>query len=189
MKPSIDKFNRLVDAFESLPTIGRKSATRLAYHLCMNDPYMGMKLSHTIESALSAIQKCQKCGCMSEHELCHICVDDMRDADKLCIVQSAKDVLTIEENASFKGRYFVLDALEKPTIDKLIEVVQEGVTEIVFAMTPSIANDAVILFVEDKLSQFDVVFTKIAQGVPTGVSLENVDMLSLSRALEDRVKV
>ena len=69
------------------------------------------------------------------------------------------------------------------------EMVESGITEVVFALTPSIANDAVILYIEDKLDDYDVLFTRIAQGVPTGVSLENVDMLSLARALEDRVKV
>ena len=68
-------------------------------------------------------------------------------------------------------------------------MVASGITEVVFALTPSIANDAVILYIEDKLSDYDVLFTRIAQGVPTGVSLENIDMLSLARALEDRVKV
>ena len=61
--------------------------------------------------------------------------------------------------------------------------------EVIFALTPSISNDAVILYIEDKLSAYDINFSKIAQGVPTGVSLENVDILSLTRALEDRVKV
>ena len=189
MKHGLDKFNRLVEAFESLPTIGKKSATRLAFHICMKDPYTGMKMSHAIESALASIQRCQRCGCMSEHELCHVCVDDTRDPEKLCIVENAKDVLIIEENAPFSGKYFVLSALEEENVKSLISVVEEGVKEVVFAMTPSIANDAVILFIEDKLQKYDLAFTKIAQGVPTGVSLENVDMLSLSRALSDRVKV
>jgi recombination protein RecR len=68
-------------------------------------------------------------------------------------------------------------------------MVASGVEEVLFAITPSISNDAVIMFIEDKLKEYDVRFTKIAQGVPTGVSLENVDMLSLSRALQDRVNV
>jgi len=71
----------------------------------------------------------------------------------------------------------------------LEKVVRKGVSEIVFAITPSISNDAVILYIEDKLKDFDINFTRIAQGVPTGVSLENIDLLSLTRALEDRVKI
>jgi recombination protein RecR len=68
-------------------------------------------------------------------------------------------------------------------------MVESGIEEVIFALTPSIANDAVIIFIEDKLEDMDVKFSRIAQGVPTGVSLENIDMLSLSRALKDRVKV
>ena len=71
----------------------------------------------------------------------------------------------------------------------LENLVKNGVNEILFAMTPSISNDAVILYIEDKLSSYSVNFSKIAQGVPTGVSLENIDLLSLTRALEDRVRV
>ena len=78
--------------------------------------------------------------------------------------------------------------MEEYAITHLQEMVASGITEVVFALTPSIANDAVILYIEDKLENFDVMFTRIAQGVPTGVSLENIDMLSLARALEDRVQ-
>ena len=75
------------------------------------------------------------------------------------------------------------------SISHLESIIESGVTEILFALTPSIANDAVILYIEDKLSIYDLNFSKIAQGVPTGVSLENIDLLSLTRALEDRVRV
>jgi recombination protein RecR len=71
----------------------------------------------------------------------------------------------------------------------LEKLVGSGVKEIVFALTPSIANDAVMLYIEDKLSNFNINYSKIAQGVPTGVSLENIDLLSLTRALADRVRV
>lgn len=189
MKPGLNKFNNLVDAFASLPSIGKKSATRLAYHVCMNDQFSGMKIAHAIETALQSIKKCQVCGSMSEDEICYICADEGRDSEKICIVESAKDILIIEENASFSGRYFVLHSLEREDLEPLLKLAKEGVKEVIFALTPSIANDAVILFIEDRLSEFEINFTKIAQGVPTGVSLENVDVLSLTRALEDRVKV
>lgn len=184
----LNKFQRLIEAFENLPSIGKKSATRLAYYICMNDQFAGMKLAHAVEAALASIRKCRLCGSMSEDELCPICVDDNRDSYLLAIVESAKDILLMEENALFTGRYFVLSALDEEALELLEERVRDGVKEIVFALTPSIANDAVILFVEDRLKTFELTFTKIAQGVPTGVSLENVDLLSLSRALEDRVK-
>lgn len=189
MNRSLEKFNRLVDALQELPTIGKKSATRLAYHMIMNDTFVGMRISHAIEDALGNLKKCRNCGGMSEDELCYICSDDARDSSLLCIVENAKDILLLEENGLFDGRYFVLESLEELALSKLENLVENGVSDILFAMTPSIANDAVILYIEDKLSVYSVNFSKIAQGVPTGVSLENIDLLSLTRALEDKVRV
>jgi len=148
MKKSLEKFNRLVQALEELPSIGKKSALRMAYFMVMRDNFSAIKIAHAIEDAVGSLKKCTSCGGMSEDELCAICSDQTRDATTLCIVQ-----------------------------------------EIIFAFTPSIANDSIILFIEDKFSQYNITFTKIAQGVPTGVSLENIDILSLSKAIKNRVKV
>ena len=189
MNASLEKFNRLVDSLQELPTIGKKSATRLAYHMVMNDSFVGMKISHAIEDALGSLKKCTACGGMSEDELCYICCDERRDNTFLCIVENAKDILLLEENALFEGRYFVLDSLDELSMSHLETMVESGINEVLFALTPSIANDAVILYIEDKLNTFNVNFSRIAQGVPTGVSLENIDLLSLTRALEDRVRV
>ena len=126
---------------------------------------------------------------MSEDELCHICSDETRDGSILCIVENAKDILLLEENGLFEGRYFVLNSLEELSMMHLEDIVKNGVEEVLFALTPSVANDAVMLYIEDKLSHYALNFSKIAQGVPTGVSLENIDLLSLTRALEDRVRV
>lgn len=112
------------------------------------------------------------------------------DGSKLCIVQSAKDIFIIEDSKEFDGRYFVIDELEIDLIIKLQEYIKNsGVKNILFAITPSIANDAFILYIEDKLKDFDISFTKIAQGVPTGVSLENVDLMSLSKAIQSQVGI
>lgn len=189
MNSSLEKFNRLVDSLQELPTVGKKSAVRLAYHMIMNDTFAGMRISHAIEDAIGSLKKCTKCGGMSEDELCFICCDESRDSSLLCMVENAKDILLLEENGLFDGKYFVLDALNELNIAHLEKIVENGVNEILFAITPSISNDAVILYIEDKLSAYSVKFSKIAQGVPTGVSLENIDLLSLTRALEDRVQV
>ncbi|MDA7817675.1 recombination mediator RecR [Sulfurimonas sp.] len=186
---ALEKFNKLVDALGELPTIGKKSATRLAYHMLMKDSYVGMKISNAIEEALGSLKKCRSCGGMSEDDLCTICCDESRDESLLCIVENPKDILLLEENALFDGKYFVLDSLDELDISNLVSIAKNGVHEILFALTPSIANDAIMLFIEDKLSDLSINYSKIAQGVPTGVSLENVDLLSLTRALEDRVKV
>jgi recombination protein RecR len=157
--------------------------------MVMRDSFCALKLTGAIEEALSHIKECASCGGMCEDEICHICSDDRRDKSLLCIVESAKDILLLEENGLFDGYYFVLENINDNLLTKLIANVQSGVKEIVFALTPCIQNDALMLFIEDKLKGLDVSYTKIAQGVPTGVSLENIDTLSLSRALQDRVKV
>ncbi len=189
LNTTLEKFNRLVDALGELPTIGKKSATRLAYYMVMNDSYAGLKIAHAIEDALGSLKKCKACGGMSEDEICYICADESRDDTLLCIVENAKDILLLEENGLFDGKYFVLETLEELSVTHLEDIVKNGISEILFAITPSIANDAVILYIEDKLSTYNINFSKIAQGVPTGVSLENIDLLSLTRALEDRVRV
>ncbi len=188
MKHRIAPFENLVEAFNALPGVGKKSAVRLAYHLVMENNYAGAKLAHAIEEGVGAIRKCTRCHNMSEDELCTVCADPGRDRTKLCIVQSAKDILSIEESGQYDGVYYVISRLEDMDESHLRRAT-EGVEEVIFAFPPSIATDTMILYIEEKLSEADLVFTRIAQGVPTGVELENVDMLSLGRALEARVRV
>ncbi len=185
----LEKFNNLVDALGSLPTVGKKSALRYAYHMVLNDSFSALKLAHAIENAVSSIRRCTQCGGLSEDEICDICFDDSRDESKLCIVESAKDIFVIEDGGIYDGKYFVLENLDEDQIQRLKSVIEGRVEEVIFAFTPSLANDGVILFIEDKLKSFNLKFTKIAQGVPTGVNLENVDLLSLAKALNDRVKI
>ncbi len=187
-KYELKKFNNLVNALNTLPTVGKKSALRFAYHMVIKDNFSALKISHAIEEAVSSIKKCKKCGALSEDEICPLCSDESRDISKLCIVETAKDIFVIEDNTEFNGRYFVLEELEKLNIEKLNSMIKDGVKEVIFALTPSLSNEAIIFFLEDKLKEFDLSFTKIAQGVPTGIHLENVDMLSLSKAIELRVK-
>ena len=184
----IEAFENLVDAFQSLPSIGKKSAIRLAYHLVMEDGFNAMKLAHAIETGVNEIQRCRQCHNMSEDELCAICTDEQRDTATLCIVQSARDILTIEESGEFNGIYYVISQIEDLDAVHMRNAVA-SVSEVIFAFPPSIAADTMILYIEDKLEGLGLTFSKIAQGVPAGVDLENIDMVSLSRAMEARVKV
>lgn len=187
-KKGLEKFNNLVDALNTLPTVGKKSAIRFAYHMVLQDSFGALKIANAIERAVANIKKCEICGGLSEDEICDICHDERRNIEQLCIVESAKDIFVIEENASYEGKYFVLSSLEDFDLQKLKDMINDGVKEIIFAFPPSLASDSITLFMEDKLSEMDLKFTKIAQGVPTGVHLENVDMLSLTKALELRTK-
>jgi len=190
MNKGLEKFYDLVESFEMLPTIGKKSAIRLAYHIVTENSYIGMKLAHSIETAVRDIKQCVRCHAMSENEICEICLDEDRDHTTLCIVQSAKDIFTIEESKQFSGKYFVIESLEEDILKDLIKLVNKSeINNILFAITPSLANDAFILYIEDRLKDKNITFTKIAQGIPTGVSLENVDILSLSKAITGQIKI
>jgi len=184
------KFQRLIEALELLPSVGKKSATRMAFHMVLKNPMDAMKIAHAIEDAVSSLHRCKQCGGLSEDELCYICSDEMRDRSQLCIVENAKDIYIIEESGEYHGLYFVFEELGSTVIDNLKALLdKEPVEEIIFAFTPSIQHDALILYIEDQLQDRQLRFSKIAQGVPTGVELENVDTLSLSKALHERVKI
>ncbi len=186
----LEKFYSLVESFESLPTIGKKSALRMAYYIINDNSYAGLKIAHSIEDAIKHIKKCIKCHSISEHEICEICLDTHRNSHLLAIVQNAKDIFTIEESKQFNGTYFVLDELATDKMNYLLNLAKDkNVSDILFAITPSLANDAFILYVEDRLKGLKINFTKIAQGVPTGVSLENVDLLSLASAIDGKTKI
>ena len=191
MKRELKKFNNLVESLTKIPSIGKKSAIRMAYHMVAVDGFNAMKIAHCIEDAVSSLKKCLYCNGISENEICDICVDSDRDDLTLCIVASAKDILTLEDNGVFDGKYYVLDSITNIDLTHLKKVVEKNrVKEIIFALTPSISTDSIIFFIEDELKNFEnIVFTKIAQGVPTGVSIENIDILSLSKAIKDRVRV
>lgn len=186
----IEKFNELVESFSKLPTIGKKTAIRLAYHICTNNPLESMKLAHNIENALRFIKPCKQCGALSENELCEICTDEERDKDILCLVQSPKDVLILEESKSYTGLYFVLDDLNDEKLSNLRQMIlQLHSKELIFAFTHSLNSDAMIFFIEERLKDLNLQFSKIAQGIPSGVNLENVDHISLHKAISYRTKI
>lgn len=190
MKNSLEKFNDLVDAFSKLPGVGKKSAMRFAYYVTMQDSFCGMRLAQSIEDAIRLTTKCTQCGGLSEHELCDICADTSRNQDCICVVENAKDILVLEQSGAYNGLYYVLDEVSDDSVNKLLQMSKNiGAVEIIFAFTPGLGSDSMILFIEDRLSNSGLHFSKIAQGVPTGVSLENVDTLSLLKAINDRTKM
>lgn len=189
MKKGLDSLYNLIESLEMLPTIGKKSARNIALYMVREDNFAALKIAHAIEEAVSTVKSCSRCGGLSEHELCEICSDEGRDHMVLCLVNSTKDIFTIEDSGHYHGLYFVFESIENSDTDKLFEMVKAGVKEVIFAFPPSLQNDALIYYIEEKLEGLGVTFTKIAQGVPTGVNLENVDSLSLSRAIESRVKI
>lgn len=188
-KSSLKTFFELVSSLEKLPSIGKKSAQKMAYTLCVENRFLALNIAHAIENAALLVQRCQKCFGLSEGEICDICSNAQRDIGVLCIVAKAQDVLTIEEIGEFGGRYFVLNG-EREEIDfELLNqrIHAEHIKEVIFALSPSLANETMMLYIEDKIDA-NVAFSKIAQGVPTGIGLDSIDQLSLSRAISARVR-
>ena len=184
-------FNLLVEQLEQIPSIGRKSALKIAYTLAIENKILALNIAHCIENAIASVQNCEICGGMAEAKECDICADYARlYHPTLCIVQSAKDILTLEEISIFSGSYFVVADIKSVDFESLrAKISEHGKREIIFAFSPTLSNESVMLYIEDKLQGENLVFSKIAQGVPTGVGLDNIDRLSLQRALEARVKI
>jgi len=184
----LSSINRLIEAFEELPSIGRKSATRLALAIA-KDKFKALKLINAIEDVVSNIKECEICGNFSEHEICDICANENRDKI-LAIVENSKDIMIIEESGSYNGYYFVLNHIDDEILEKLRDIVKsKEIKEIIFAFPPSVESEARSLYIEDKLKDLNIEFSQIAQGVPTGVHFENVDVNSLSKAIKLRFKI
>ncbi|WP_297193996.1 recombination protein RecR [uncultured Campylobacter sp.] len=184
-----EKLNEVVKNLQSLPSIGKKSAIRLAYFLS-KEHSLSLKLAHSIEELVRFVKPCVRCGNLSQNELCEFCASENRDKNLLCLVESAKDVVLIEESSSFKGLYFVLDELNEEKILKLRDMISANDTkELIFALTHSTLSDASYFFIEERLRDLNLSFSKIAQGIPSGVSLENVDLISLHKAISFRTKL
>ncbi len=190
-KNSLTRFSSLIESLEQIPTIGKKSAQKIAYILAIENKYLALKLAHNIESSIHNVMTCKICGAVSENEICEICLDEKRDNTQLCVVLHPKDVFILEEIGDFEGRYWVINQeLEKINFELIKKrIKKDNIQEVIFAFSPSLANDAIMLFIEDKLEGLSLHFSKIAQGVPTGIGFENIDQLSLSRALSARIKL
>jgi len=184
---NLKSLDELIENLQQLPTIGKKSATRMAMFLIKNK-FIGMKIANSIESAITAIDECKECGNLSENELCEICMSDREN--KICIVAHSKDIILLEENDIFKGYYFVMPELDNDKIEKLIKLIKKkNINEIIFGYTHSIENEAKILYLEERLKNQNLTFSKIAQGIPMGVNFENVDITSLYKAFSGRIKI
>lgn len=182
-----DKFKNLITCFEKLPGVGKKSAIKYAYFVSFDNKVAGLNLANAIEEGIKFLKRCEICNGICENEICEICTNTSRESEKICVVENSKDIMVLEEAKIFDGLYFVLDSLEESNIDKLKNMIEQKKSkEIIFALTPGLNSDGIMLFIEDRLKDLDIKFSKIAQGIPTGVSLENVDMLSLMKAIDDR---
>lgn len=186
-----------VNAFASLPGIGKKTALRLVLHL-VNQP---LENTEQFVAALLTMRKdiqfCKICHNLSDEPLCTICADLRRDRSIVCVVESIRDVMAIEDTSQFRGLYHVLGGIISPiegigpgdlNIDSLLRRVQEGeVKEVIMAISPTIEGDTTIFYISKKLREFGIKISSIARGVSFGGELEYADELTLGRSIVARV--
>lgn len=194
-----ESLNNLIEEFQKLPTIGRKSAERLAMNIVERDEADIKDFSKALMEVKEKIHRCQICGNLTEAEICDICKDITREEDFICIVEDVKDLIAIEKSGAFHGKYHVLGGLISPSdgigpdelnIDKLLNRIEsEGIKEIILAISSTIEGETTALFLTSLLNEKNVRVTKIAQGIPVGSNLEYFDQLTLERAIEDRREI
>ena len=186
----------LIRELEKLPTIGPKTAARLAYYLLSAKRDDADALAAAITGLKDRIRLCSRCFSLTEEDPCSICRDTQRDGSVLCVVGEAKDVYAIERTMSFRGRYHVLGGLISPMegigVDKLkvkelIERIKpEDISEIIIATNPNAEGESTALYLARLLTPLGVNVTRLAYGLPIGGDLDYADEVTLARALEGR---
>ncbi len=188
----------LITAFERLPGIGPKSASRLAFHLLRATNDTAQQLADALNGLKSATGLCQVCFniTLAEQTICDICASSQRDEAQVCVVEEPLDVLALERTGGYSGRYHVLHGVLSPIegigpddlkIRPLVERVKAGtVREVILATNPSMEGDATALYLRQQLLPLNVHITRLARGLPVGGDLEYADQNTLLRALSGR---
>ena len=187
-----------VNAFASLPGIGRKSALRMALHILRQGPNNAHKFISAISEMSENIQYCEECHNISDKPLCDICSDPKRDQTTICVVESIKEVMLIENTAQYHGVYHILGGVISPMngisptdleITSLIERVEKNnIKEVILALSPNMEGDTTCFYSYRKLAHLPVAITTIARGVAIGDDLEYADEITLGRSILNRIK-
>lgn len=194
-----ESLSNLIEQFQKLPTIGKKSAQRLAMSIVLSDEKSVKEFADALIDVKEKIKYCENCGNITEDDLCDICKDITRNEDCLCVVEDINDLIAIEKSGAFHGKYHVLGGLISPSdgigpeelnIEKLLKrITDENIKEIIFAISSTIEGETTSIFLSNLLAEKNVRLSKIAQGIPVGSNLEYFDQLTLERAIEDRREV
>ncbi len=195
----MNAIDRLVALLTKLPGIGKKSASRMAYHILDADPSYARFLAEQLAALHDSIRRCTVCGSFTESDPCPICADPGRDQSILCVVERAQDVRVIEESHEFRGRFHVLGGLIAPlegvgpddlTIGKLLSRLRRGdIQEVILAMNPTVEGDTTALYIQKLLKDNPVSVSRLASGLPVGGDLEYADRLTLSRSFRGRIRM
>ena len=191
--PSIEK---LIESFEKLPSIGHKTAIRLAFHMLDMDQEKTEDFINSIVEAKKNLKYCSHCFNISDTDPCQICSSPKRDNSIICVVEDVRDVIAMERTHEFKGVYHVLHGSISPMNgigpddikikELLARFSDNSVKEIILATNPRVEGEATAIYLSKIIKPFGIKVTRIAQGIPVGGDLEYTDEVTLSQALEGR---
>ena len=199
MTPHAKPIDHLIDALTKFPGIGKKTASRLAFHILRSSLSEAQALAQAILEVKEKIHLCKICFNLTDEDPCWVCQDSHRNRDVLCVVEGPNDLLAIENIVEFKGRYHVLhgtlspldgigpeDIKVKELMDRLKE---ERISEVILATNPTVEGGATALYLTDLIKPLGVKVTRIAYGIPMGGEIEYADAMTLSKALEWRREI
>jgi len=191
--PSIE---RLIESFERLPSIGHKTAARLAFYMLNCSQEETNTFVQSILEAKKNLKYCSKCYNISDTDPCTICSNSKRDESIICVVEDVRDVIAMERTHEFKGVYHVLHGSISPMngvgpddikIKELLARLMDGkVKEIILATNPRVEGEATAMYLARLIKPLGVAVTRIAHGIPVGGDLEYTDEVTLTKALEGR---
>lgn len=194
--PSIEK---LIESFEKLPSIGHKTAQRLAFYMLDLNMEEIKEFTDSIINAKTNLKFCSKCYNISDTDPCNICSNPKRDESIICVVEEVRDVLAMERTHEFKGVYHVLHGSISPMngvgpddirIKELLSRLMDGnVKEIILATNPRVEGEATSMYISKLVKPLGVKVTRIARGIPIGGDLEYTDEVTLAKALEGRSEI
>ena len=194
--PSIEK---LIESFEKLPSIGNKTAARLAFYILNASKEETDEFIKSIQEAKENLKYCSTCYNITDVDPCPICSNVNRNKEVICVVEDVKDVVAMEKTHEFKGVYHVLHGSISPMngvgpddikIKELLSRIMDGkVKEIILATNPKVEGEATAMYISKLIKPLGVKVTRIAHGIPVGGDLEYTDEVTLSKALEGRVEL
>lgn len=189
----------LIEQFQKFPSVGPKSAQRMAFHLLKMPVSEVEKFAKAVVEAKQSTVACEICYNLSSTSPCEICSSTTRDKSTICVVAETKDLIAIEKTNEYKGLYHVLQGLISPIdgigaedirIKELLSrLTDENVKELILALSPSVEGEATSLYLKKLVKPFGITVSRIAFGLPVGTDLEFADEITLAKALEGRREV
>ncbi len=186
----------LIDEFNKLPGIGRKSATRLAFHILDSDEKNVNKLVEALKDSKVFIKKCSLCGNFSEHDICDICSNTNRNHSLICVVEDSRDIINLEKTGHYNGIYHILNGKlapldgitpDKLNIKSLLErITRENIVEVIFALSSDLEGETTVMYLTKLLKPFGIIVSKLASGIPMGGNIEFADNATITKALDGR---